>query len=332
MPWDLNVWLSADKNRIPLHFYIQPWKVKTPSKSAPVNIPVELIMEIAAYCDGPTTWVMMHVCHRTRVVASKHFWSRQDTWYYCDASWWDSVTFGLPGLVQHCPEFAENVVQIEIDFGSCRKLSAAFTDDRIAQDVWAPSTLEHHALSAEDRIKLFWAEFQESFPSAKRVVLSCNAMGHDNDEDSSVQNLYQPRIYDPIAEVPSVHDFYQPHIYDPIAEVVLGAPHVVNHPPTIDRLGSDTLDPDISIADDIILAAPPCIEVYVGFHHSIEHGVKNTRLFRVELGPAWTLIGDCWGENVVMMPRRRMFGHLLEKYSHCMQLRQLFTTAFNSLD
>jgi hypothetical protein len=133
------------------------------------QLPLELQLLILEECDAQTLFSLMRTCSTIRAQTKKLFWSHETPWYYASAAWIQSP--GVPGATELCPEFAQQIEQVELDFwpvavGYWRHdllgtNNWTSDDDRLAQNVQAAS--------------VFWAKFQQVFPSAKRVALSHNA-------------------------------------------------------------------------------------------------------------------------------------------------------------
>ena len=211
MSWDLNLFLSRNKQRTPFHYYLFPWQVTEPSPTSPrsfrcfPDLPTEIIFQIIQMCDTQTWFQLMHVCTTTRAEASRLFWSRPDTWYFCGIEWWLSHTSGRLGLAQHCEMFANHVTQLEIDFGDFDTFADEFREPPDSRRAWLVERPEHEARTAEERATFFWDMVQKAFPSVQRVALTSNSR---NEDDNQI----------PLAEEVDLGE------YSPIAAAVLLAP------------------------------------------------------------------------------------------------------------
>jgi hypothetical protein len=211
MSWDLNLFLTRNKQRTPFHYHLSPWQVAEPSPRSPrsfhrfSDLPTEIIFQIIQICDGPTWFQLMHVCTTTRAEASRLFWSQPDIWYYCGSEWWLSHTTGRLGLAQHCQMFANHVTQIEIDFADFDTFADEFREHPDGRRTWLAETPEHEARTAEGRATFFWDMVQKAFPSVQRVALTSNSR---NEDDNQI----------PLAEEVDLGE------YSPIAAAVLLAP------------------------------------------------------------------------------------------------------------
>jgi F-box-like len=124
-----------------------------------LDLPPEMLLLVFQFCDASTLFQFMRTCRRFRYMTSKLFWSDSTVLYQLYRGWWDSRKLNLP--VRLDMEFARQVTQIEIFIPIEREFGIR---DREGDD--------GYRLGRTERASFFWLAVQNSFPSARRIVLS----------------------------------------------------------------------------------------------------------------------------------------------------------------
>jgi hypothetical protein len=153
---------------VPFHYLVEPQPQLSQTQSCRpfhfLRLPIDIQLIVYEHCDLPTLFHLMRTCSRTRGPASKLFWANpSDThWYHCEEHWlFENRPSGHP-IIMHCPEFAHQITNIEVDL---MRLEHVFALDEDHAEEWMQAR-------AADKAQHFWARMYTIFPAVKRVVMT----------------------------------------------------------------------------------------------------------------------------------------------------------------
>src|ERR1700712_325427 len=125
------------------------------------DLPLEIIHMILEYCDASTLFQLMRTCKFFRATTLKSFWSDTEIWYMIPKDWWNSRKFHHPVSCCLNLEFSRNITQIQVDTGNP---DCEFAEPLEYTNYWPE-------IPPEGRSTFFWRAIQQSFPSARRLIL-----------------------------------------------------------------------------------------------------------------------------------------------------------------
>ncbi|KAH7090626.1 hypothetical protein FB567DRAFT_296318 [Paraphoma chrysanthemicola] len=165
MSWNLNLCVDyRDKVFVPFHYFVKPEPQPTLTSTCVrfpfLRLPIDLQLIVFEHCDAPTLFWLMQTCTSTRRSATKLFWenAHANHWYHCaDYSLFEHRP-GTRTFLQHCPEFAARITNVEIDL---IRIEYFFSEDE--------------GVSTATKAKTFWDRLESIFPSVRAVTLTgCN--------------------------------------------------------------------------------------------------------------------------------------------------------------
>jgi hypothetical protein len=168
---------------IPFGAYIHPENDENAASIADscsfkfLALPFDIQVGVYQACDPPTLFQLMHTSRATRWEAQRVFFAHQTPWYYMDGTWL-IVETGQPGTQPHCPEFANRIQQIELEFWQLGSL--LFKEGQhpppMLQFLNCKSDALMHKwkLTSGKQIEELWEAIKKNFPALKRVVITEN--------------------------------------------------------------------------------------------------------------------------------------------------------------
>lgn len=178
IPFDLNLCLNPKGETVVPYKYFVAAERSSSTSIFPrfLDLPNDIELVFYDSCDAPTLWQLMRTSSRLRTEASKRFWALSNVWYHCDPDWWYALNKNRPGLVQHCPDFAERIEQVEI---SAVRLEMEFRADESLKG-------EEKQIDMQNKARRLWEAVERSFPSVKTVVLTGQLpMEHTVEEEAN---------------------------------------------------------------------------------------------------------------------------------------------------
>lgn len=176
---------------VPFESFVKPLPPHLQTKAARdalfprfARLPVELQLHIVRHCDAPTLWRLMRTTSSLRREATIRFWNHADVWYEVDRRWFESRKGGYRHISDYQKSFWHSVEQI------------VFLAQRLEWDFEDGKALPNGMSEIEVKITYFWEMVQNSFPSAKRILLnnytlheSIPAMGEDSLDDWGILRM-----------------------------------------------------------------------------------------------------------------------------------------------
>jgi hypothetical protein len=179
--WDINYCEDTQLLPVtPFRYFANPHssgaqEVPTPF-SRLLDLPPEMLLLVFQFCDGPTLFQFMRTCRKFRYMTSKLFWSDSTILYQIHYEWWEARKFNLP--VRLDMEFARQATQIEIFIRLKQEFAASY-----------PESLPLYDVNCTEKVNFFWLAVQDSFPSARCIVLSDFRPFHEVTDYDDVQSL-----------------------------------------------------------------------------------------------------------------------------------------------